>query len=204
MNMILLAAACFLPTFSAPVAAKVREGKVIEIAPSDDVWVYPHASDPARDEAMRIWGVGGIAVAESPGGADDFSYGFLRFSLESLPQGAKVVGATLTLTNVPNPEWTEGMSKATPLEVRPLRGIFSEKTWVTTNVLRTFPDPKIIYGKGPLPFRSDDQPTRGEIALKGKEWEEALRSGGALYLALTSTVDAAEVANLQGVHQRGH
>lgn len=169
----------------------------LTLSPTDDVWVYPHASDPGRDEALRIWGAGGRAVAESPGEAEDFSYGYLNFKLPPEAKGRKLVGATLELTNVPNPEL--GDMSGTPIEVRPLVGKpFVETKWGYTDCYATYPDAKAVWGTGTPTFAAKESVGKIAVDLLGKgstfgEWWKTSGGAGTLAFALTSRVDAAEV-----------
>lgn len=183
--------------------------ETVTIAPSDDVWVYPHASDPGRDETVRIWGTGGRAVAADPVDAEEFAYGYLRFSLPAHVRNARIVGATLELTNVVNDDLGEDDGAANPLEVRPLVGTFDEKSWNYSDVAKVHPDPKTVWGRGapkiakgePLKFSIDllapAKDAAGKPSAGPSEFVKALNlafpaSGGLgdLRLGLTSTVDA--------------
>lgn len=178
------------------VEVKAARGTSVEVTPSDDVWVYPHASDGAHDEAMRVWGSGGIAAAASGADAEDFSYGYLRFDVKGGPQGTKLVSATLEITNVPNAKWSAALAKEYPIEVRPLTTDFTEKTWVPTDVLKVYPDPKVVYGEGVGAFQGGDAPTRIAIELKSPEFLKSVQPMQPLLLALTSKVDAAATEGL--------
>ncbi len=46
--------------------------QTIELTPTDDIWVYPHASDPEKDGYLRCWGVDGQAVAPDPAQNEEF------------------------------------------------------------------------------------------------------------------------------------
>ncbi len=186
------------PPPAAPLAAPLaRAPLTLSLAPTDDVWVYPHASDPGRDEWMRVWGSGGRAVAPSPGEAEDFSYGYLRFVLPPEAKGKRLVGATLELANVANPEL--GDMAPTPLEVRPLLGKpFAERAWAYTDALATYPDAKTVWGSGVPTFASPEATGKLAIDLLGKgsafgAWWAGSGGAGDLPMALTSRVDAAEV-----------
>src|SRR5688572_11914071 len=101
----------------------------LELTPTDDVWVYPHASDPQKDGYLRVWGVGGQAVASDPTQADEYSYSYLKFDLSKLPKDAKIQSAVLTMTHTPDPTWQVSDAKSAPVEVRVLAKDFSEKKW---------------------------------------------------------------------------
>lgn len=179
----------------------------VTIAPSDDVWVYPHATDPARDETVRVWGAGGRSVAADAGDAEEFAYGYLRFALPARLKGRQLVGATLELTNVPNENLDADEFAATPLEARPLVGTFDEKGWIYSLVGKTYPDAKVRWGvatatptKGEPIKMTIDLLTRGKDetgqAPFGTTFANAFAkadSDGELGLALTSGVDVASV-----------
>ncbi len=184
------------------------QADTITLTPSDDVWVYPHASDPGRDETVRIWGAGGRSVAADPIDAEDFAYGYLRFKLPAHIKSARIVGATLELTNVINDELDPDEVAASPLEVRPLIGTFDEKSWTYTNIAKTHPNGKVVWGKGgPKLVKGEPVKISIDLMVRGKDqvgptdFHKVLSASfpatadaeGQLALALTTTVDAAAV-----------
>ena len=185
-----------------PAPTATAQVETLTLTPVADVWVYPHASDPGGDEAMRVWGTGGRSVATDPADASEFSYGYLRFALPASLKGARIVGATLELTNVVNDDLDPDETKATPIEVRPLIGAWEEGTFTHANVAAAYPDAKRVYGRG-VPTLTKGQPPKFAIDLfaPGKDGKPSLfpaairgvASGGQIGLALTSAVDAAEV-----------
>lgn len=179
------------------------------LIPADqDVWVYPHASDPAGDSYLRAWGVGGKAVAASAGEAEDFSYSYLRFSFDKVPKDKKLVGATLFLTPAGAPE-IDPASKSWPLEVRPLKGTFSEKDWVYSQIADVSPSDSEVYGTGII---ASGQTPGGEktfeikIDLMGKNskfasaFSKLLGESKPMYVALTSKFDVSEMGQ-KGVYK---
>ena len=182
--------------------------KTVEVFPSDDVWVYPHASDPGTDPFLRVWGAGGKSVAEAGDDVGEISYSYLRWRLSDLPTG-KLVGATLVLTHVANPAFTVEQAKASPLEVRPLPVLaaaatsttieFSEKMWSHFLVGQIAPGPgsKNVFASGFAEKIEKDKPLTFELDLLKKEgfaeFYKNPRTMG-LGLALTSSMDAAERA----------
>lgn len=183
-------------------ALPVQVTDTITLTPSDDIWVYPHASDPGRDETVRIWGAGGRSVAADPVDAEEFAYGYLRFTLPARAKGARLIGATLELTNVPNDEFDAAELAATPLEVRPLIGSFQEKTWTYTDVAKVYPDAKTFWGKGvPKIVKGEpakisiDLMTRGKDQVGPTEFHKAFdaANGGEIDIALTAGIDVAMV-----------
>jgi hypothetical protein len=109
------------------------------IEASDDVWVYPHASDPGKDAYLRVWGLEGRAVAEKGEAPDDFSWSYLSFGLAVLPKQYVLKEATLSLFQSPDPGYTPADAKAAPLEVRTLTGEFDERTWNYGLVAKVLP-----------------------------------------------------------------
>ena len=99
----------------------------VELNPSDDIWVYPHATD-THDAYLRVWGAEGRELAKDVNEMGDFGYSYVRFDLSKLPEG-KLTGATFTVTNVANPGYDLAYSKQNPLRARPITPDFSEKDW---------------------------------------------------------------------------
>jgi len=101
----------------------------IRLRPTDDVWVYSYASDPAGDTFLRAWGMGGTSVPDDPSMVDGYSFGYLRFDVSKAPAGAKLASARLDLTSTANPGYALDDAKSSPLEVRALSGMFKEGGW---------------------------------------------------------------------------
>ncbi len=170
--------------------------QTLELTPTDDVWVYPHASDPQKDGYLRVWGVGGQAVASDPGQADEYSYSYLRFDLAKLPKGAKVAKATLTLMHTSDPAWQAKEAQAAPIEVRLVSKEFSEKAWDFSMGKTTFPTAgkeAVVSSFAPTKLEAG-QPTKFEIdLLKGPFKLDFSKTSMAL--ALTSTLDPSAIGN---------
>jgi hypothetical protein len=172
------------------------DGEVTVIA-SDDAWVYPNASEGGTDEMFRVWGVGGKAVAEKPTEAESFGYGYLRFELPAPPEGKKLVSAFMVLKPTPTMK-VDKNAKDYPLEVRPLVGKFSEKSWTYEQSATVYPGDK-IYGKGVVaPVDGSTDAANLEIRVnlldpKNTLFTEAYaKSGNPMFFALTSKYDAGE------------
>jgi hypothetical protein len=170
--------------------------KTIALTPSDDVWVYEHASDPAHDAYLRVWGNAGNAVAETPGDTGQFSYGLLRWNLDALPAGAKIVDAKLMLKQVSGAGYTVEEAKANPLEAREMTGEFTEKEWAFEQGAKTYPikGKDAVFGSGyPTKIESADLPITIDLMGKktpfAKDVAAALAGSKTLYMALTSTID---------------
>lgn len=46
-------------TFALTYAILNQDPKTVDLIPTEDVWVYPHAGDPSTDSYLRAWGAGG-------------------------------------------------------------------------------------------------------------------------------------------------
>jgi hypothetical protein len=179
-----------------------------DLMPSDDVWVYPHASDPMKDPFLRAWGAGGKSVASAPDEGGEFSYSYLKWDLSSVPKTVMVVEAKLILTLVADPGYTEELAKSNPLEVRPVGADFAEKTWTFEKSASIAPQSgdKGFFGSGfPVGWKKDGKDIRIEIdLLKGPKdfaayLKESLAAGKAA-LAITSKMDPSE-AGRTGVYK---
>lgn len=181
----------------------------VTLKPTDDLWVYPHAGDPAKDAYLRVWGSEGVSVAKQVGDAEVLSYSFLRFDVTGLPTGT-LKGAKLVLTSVAGPNYTEAQAKKSPLEVRPVEGGFAEKGWKYDLLERFMPsaDPQAVYGTGfPSPWPAPDaEGTIGIDLLKGpggfgKALAAARAAGKPLGLALTSALDVQSNPDVQTLYK---
>lgn len=198
----MISAAAFALLLTAPRLDEVT----VSLPVDQDVWVYPHASDPGADPALRVWGVGGKAVSADPNDAEEFSYGLLRVSLANIPDGKKLVGAYLYLKPVGAPEIAAN-AKDFPLEVRSLTGEFTEKDWNYNLASKIYPG-KDIYGSGIIEKRGDNFEIRADLMGKdskfGAAFDAAVKGKKALYFGLASKVDPAEQgrANVYKVYSR--
>lgn len=100
----------------------------ITIQASDDVWVYPHASDQINSEWLRCWGFEGKSV-EDGDQTGSFSYSYLRFPLDSVKDSGTITKATLRIYNDPKPTFVAAESKVAPLEARAMTSNFNEAKW---------------------------------------------------------------------------
>jgi hypothetical protein len=175
-------------------AALLFAPATLTLTPTDDVWVYEHASDPAKDMFLRVWGNGGKAVSDDPADTSQFSYGYLRWDLSSIPAGAKLTGAKLIVNQVADPAYSTDDAKANPLEVRALVGTFDEQTWTFSTAAKVFPKPgsDAIFGSGyPTLISKDGRVVPITIdLLTGKgDFAAALQGAKTISLALTSKLD---------------
>lgn len=171
--------------------------QTLELAPTDDIWVYPHASDPQKDGYLRVWGTGGLAVASDPTQADEYSYSYLKFDLAKLPKTAVLKSVVLTVMHTPDPTWQASDSKTNPLEARPLGKDFSEKGWEFGLGKTVFPTGKRedVFGSF-APAKIDaGQPIKFEIDLLKGPNKLLLGAGGTFGVALTSTLDPSVIGN---------
>jgi hypothetical protein len=160
----------------------------VTLSPTDDVWAYPHAGDPARDALLRVWGVDGKAV---PGKDDDmgsFSVSFLRFAMPA--EWTKLKSAKLRLTLAPNPAFTPEMAKASPLEVRLAKREVIEKDYDFATIETALPvaDAGGILAEGAPAQWTADQPILLVIDLT-KSLDKL--KGPIFTLALTSRIEVA-------------
>lgn len=177
------------------VAGLALAASTLQLQPTDDVWVYPHAGDPSKDAYLRVWGSGGRAVAQDAVDTTDFGYSYLRFKVPADLKSLK--GAKLTLTHIAGPGYDKDFSKAFPIQVHGLKGTFEEKAWSYDLINKVQPIGEKIFGTGWAENLSADKPFQIVIDLGKPEFYEyisaASKSGGDLYLALCTKVDVAEV-----------
>lgn len=163
----------------------------VALLPTDDIWVYPHASDPRKDPFLRVWGAGGASVV--PGGGGDASYAYLRFDLTPYA-GKTITGARLVVHSLADPAWSLETAKAAPLEARALAATFAEATWKfgQADALQPTAGKEGLLGDG-FPTKITPE-TPVEIALDLKPGLPNLQKalGGPWALALTSAMDPSE------------
>lgn len=171
----------------------------VDFVPTDDVWVYPNATDQ-KDAYLRVWGAEGKDVAKDLNELQDYSYSYLKFDLSKLPAG-KVIGATLTVTHIASVGFDVAYSKMNPLRARPISPEFSEKKWDYQDAETIKPEPgdKAIFGTG----FAETIPAEKEFTitvdlLKGpadfKAYVDKSRGSAtkALAFALTASMDVEE------------
>ncbi len=168
----------------------------IELTPTDDIWVYPHASDPQKDGYLRVWGVDGSAVASDPQMADEYSYSYLKFNVSKVPKDAKVRSVKLLLTHTPDPAWAAADSKAAPLEARLLAKDFSEKQWEFGSAKTIYPAAakEAILGTAYAGKLEAGKPTVFEMDLT-KASSKLLGKSDDLLIALTSALNPSAIGN---------
>lgn len=174
-------------------------GQVIERNPTDDVWVYPHASD-VKDAYLRVWGAGGKAVAGKDDSLDEFSYSYLRFDASGLPDGT-LKEAKLVLTATADPGWTASDLKSTPIQARLAKGDLAEKDWSYDSLaakLAPSEAAEAVFGVATSgPIEKGKEPTLTIDLMQGPaKFADALsaaRKSGSIVLALTSPLNPADV-----------
>ncbi len=171
----------------------------VDLIPTDDIWVYPRAEDQDSDDYLRVWGANGASVASSAEESEEFGYALLRFNLADAPKNKVLKSATLVLTHIPKPAFSLAVAKENPLEVRPVPGGFAEKSWSYDQLSKFMPNAgkSAAFGKGApeavdelkeFPIRIDLMRGPGSFA----KYLDAAREGGALSLALASTLSPDE------------
>lgn len=172
--------------------------QTVNLTPTDDIWVYPHATDPSSDAYLRVWGMGGHALPEDSAESSDYGFSLAQWSIPSTLEGKKLVSAKLHLFQIANPKFTVRESTKHPLEARPGNSGFSEKTWQYTDLAKFFPvtGSKAVFGTG-CPDATSVLTADFEITidlLKGpndfaKYLTEALTAKKPLALDLTTSLD---------------
>ncbi len=157
----------------------------VDLPAAESVWVYSHAGDPTRDPYLRIWGAGGTATSGA-GPSDDWSYGYLKFNLKDLPDGAPK-SAELILFNIPKPSFK---ADSEPLQARALKGKFAAGEWTYANANDVVPGPDdTVFGEAGAKDLATD-PVEIRIKFTKADFAAYLKkSGRELFLALTSKID---------------
>lgn len=178
---------------SLALAAILTGPTTTELTPTDDIWVYPHASDQ-KDAYLRVWSVGNSDLAADQDEMEQVSYAYLRFDVGKVPAG-KITEAKLIVTSIANPTYTLEMATKNPLIVRPVVGDFTEKGWNYEAAVKVKPQTgaEAIFGKG----APDAIPTEKEFTitidlLKGpNKFADFLRKSGVIGISLSSSMDVA-------------
>ena len=171
---------------------------VVELYPTDDVWAYPHASDPDKDPFLRVWGLDGASVAPSAAESESFGYSLLKFDAVGLPERS-LKSATLVLVHTAKPSFDLSLAKKHPLEARPVKADFSEKTWAYGGLEKFMPSSGkgATFGTGvPDAFDAEkDFPIKINL-LEGPGKFDALlvsaRTAKFFAIALTTTMSPAD------------
>jgi hypothetical protein len=183
-----------------------EDPRTLEVPPTDDVWVYMHASEGATEEFLRVWGIEGASVGDP---SEGFSYAYLRFDLAGLPERFKLREAKLILVHAAGPAFKAELVERCPLEARRLGSDFDEKSWSGPENAKVSPKPskEDVYGTGFPKDWPTDKEFSFEIGLLGEGSPFAAdiaaareKETRALGIALTTTLDPSE-AGRGGVYK---
>lgn len=161
----------------------------MDFTPTDDIWVYPHASDPKKDAYLRVWGTQGQAVVDNES-VESVSYSYLRFDLSRLPADKKIKSARLVVTHAAGATFDLETAKKNPLEARPLANGFDEKTWNYEQVGKLAPGAKVadIFGSASPASVDPESEFKIEIDLLKGPADFRVHAKGTIGVALTSTM----------------
>lgn len=192
-----------------PAQAAERQAttRALYMSPTDDIWVYAHAEDPQKDSYLRAWGTNGKPLGLPGDDPNSFSYSLLKWDLSGFPAKSRVATAELILTATPEAGYTAKDAEAAPLEVRNAKTTFTEGAWDYTDAPKYAPlgtDSEIFGSVSP----STVVPTEFKIVIdlmKGPNdfkayFNEALKKGKTLALALTSRIDPSQLG-MSGVYR---
>lgn len=181
-------------------AAFLMDAKNVDLTPTADIWVYPHASDPEHDAYLRVWGAEGKELPKDAGELPDFSISLLKWDATQIPAG-KITHAELVLTHIASPGYELAYAKQHPLTARAVRSDFVEKGWNYERAGDYLPDSKeaSIFGTGAPASLGDGKEFPIAIdLLKGKAdfaaYVESARTSSdhSLAIALTAGLDVEE------------
>jgi hypothetical protein len=156
---------------------------------TDDVWVYPHATDQVDDPSLLAWGDGVDSVGDPS--SSMFSYSIVRFDVSGVSGDVtKLKKATLLLFHDADAGFSAGDSKAAPLEARLVDAAFDEKKWMYNDYSKHFPEAgeKSLLGRASPAPGTDGKPFKVEIdLLSGKaDFRKALSGKKAVAIALST------------------
>ncbi|HSI72336.1 MAG TPA: hypothetical protein VK934_04105 [Fimbriimonas sp.] len=180
--------------------AAVMLAQTFTLQPSDDLWVYPHASEPGTDVFLRVWGAEGKAAPSNAGEAESYSMAFLKWSLVGMPTASKLTGAKLILTQVAKPGYSLQQAKDMPLEARGVPAMFAETDWKYESLEAFLPKAgkDDVYGSGYPETIGGDTVNISIDLLKGKGFADTLAKAlhdpkKEIAIGLTSAMDMAEL-----------
>lgn len=98
--------------------------------PTDDIWVYDLAQDPAYDPIIRTWGDGVDSYNKEgyPPGSN-WSHGYFAFDLTSIGDQPIIVTKAEFRVRMRAATYTLDAALSNPLEIRRLAGGWSEASW---------------------------------------------------------------------------
>jgi hypothetical protein len=185
---------------AAALALMMLDIKKVDLTPTADIWVYPHASDPEHDAYLRVWGAEGREVPADANELQDFSISLMKWDASKIPAG-KITKAELILTQVASPGYELAYAKQHPLTARAVRADFNEKNWTYDKASEYLPEAKetAVFGTGaPASLGDGKEFTITLDLLKGKDdfnlyVEQARNSSDHnLAIALTAGLDVEE------------
>lgn len=147
------------------------QAKVLSLTPSDDIWVYPHASDQTSSEYLRAWGSDGQAIGELGDTQLAFSFSCLKFQLPADAPAGAPAKAVLIVTHAAPAGFTADESKQYPIEARLTSAAWEEESFTMANLKAVAPSPKAeaIFGTGIAKPTDDEKPFPVEINLLAKD-----------------------------------
>lgn len=176
-------------------AAALILGSTWAKTPSDDVWVYPHSSDPGAEQLLRVWGDGEVSVDANYPPDGSFSYAYVQWDISDLPKG-DLEGATLTVYALWNEELSAETVEKFPLEIRALKPTLDEKRFSYDK--GEAPAPKAL-AKGKAEKVDKNWKFTFDLNDKDGKFKELLagaRDGGKIAFAFTSKISPAESRSL--------
>lgn len=176
-------------------SALIASVSISTYAVVDDVWVYPHASEQVNDAFLRVWGSDGRAVT-AVDDASPASWSLLQFKVGADAATKTPKSAKLVLHHVPKLSFSDDDSVAGPIEVRPVKAGFSEKTWVLEQSSKHYPalDGQEVYGFKSIKATTDEKPIEVEIDLMSAKSTfanslKSVDSSGLIAMALASKME---------------
>lgn len=138
----------------------------VTLEATDDVWVYPHASEQVEDPFLRTWGFEGAAV-EEPDPGMTVSWSLVKFDLGSVKVDGKLTRAVLVLTHAAKVGMTVKESADAPLEARSVEPGFTERLWDFKEAAKFSPKGAAseILGTGSIKSVEEGKPTKIEVDL---------------------------------------
>lgn len=193
-------------TPTADVQQAAQNSRALYLTPTDDIWVYAHAEDPQKDPFLRAWGSNGKSVGIPGDDPNAFSYSLLKWDLSGFPANSKLAEAQILFTAAPEAGYTAKDAAAAPLEVRLVKGGFAESDWDYADAVKYTPggDETIVGLTSPTivtdtEFKIVIDLMKGPAEFR-KVFEEAMKKGKTLSLAITSHIDPTSLG-MKGVYK---
>jgi hypothetical protein len=193
-------------TPGAEVQKASQNSRALYLTPTDDIWVYAHAEDPQKDPFLRAWGSGGKSVGIPGDDPNAFSYSLLKWDLSGFQPNSRLAEAQIVLTAAPEAGYTAQDAAAAPLEIRMVKGGFAESEWDYADAVKYTPagDEGLVGMTSPTIVTANEFKIVIDL-LKGpadfrKAFEEAMKKGKTLNLAITSHIDPTSLG-MKGVYR---